>query len=1534
MNNKSIFLFLLSVFAFNISFSQKKISYKNAKSKGYKVLNNSPVIAKSKTIKISKDSFLFRNNKRNQISSKIQKPLKAQKADDYKIIKSIKSKNGSVKFLKVKYTGKSINSSKKDFKNNIDQFLNQNSKDLAIENKNNISFKIKNSNVDKSGKLHVKYEQKIDEIEVFGSDLVFHLDNNFKVEKLTGFYSISNNSKKDIKIDSSNALKIILKYFKVKREKVSAIAKSFGEDIKPKLVWYEKENKLYLSWYFDFHSSIIDSWDIFIDTESGEMIDLIHGTCEFNNNSPQNSEATGYDLLGNFQTFNTFKIGDQYSLIDASKSMYKPNNTSRINDLEGVIITTKLISNTIYVQNDFDNHWEDSTLVSAHNNTSIVYDYFYNTFNYESLNGVGVNLNVVTNVLRDGEEMDNAYWNGWGMFYGNGNKFFNKSLAASLDVVAHEYTHGIIEYSANLEYRGESGAINESIADIFGTLIDRDDWLMGEDIITNGFLRSLENPKLNNQPDHYNDFFETENDNGGVHTNSGIPNKVYYLIANTIGKDKAEQLYWHALQYYLNRFSDFSELRIAISESASDIFGNLSQEKSIVDSSFDDVGIFESKDDIPEKFEIKGSDYLLGYNVNQNNNTTFYITDKNGENLRVISESLTNSKPSVSGDGKLIVFVTDENELRGINISGDSFSEYSLSNSKIWRSVAISKDKSKIALTTEERENNIQVYDFNSSKWKSFELYTPTTGSDVKSFEVQYADALEWDNKSEYLIFDELNLIKNSEGSDLTYWDIASMKVWNSKNNNFDEGLIFKLYSTLPPNVSIGYPAFSKTSNNYIAFDWIAENQSYLVLYDLVNNKINSLQTNSWSVPSFSSDDKKLIFSSYKDSSQIKNVSIDLKNIEFLSEPTKLIDNSYWGVWFNIGLRDYDGDGISSDYDYCPNTPSGEDVDENGCSLSQKDRDNDGILDDLDNCPLVSNPDQLDSDGDGIGDVCDDDDDNDGIEDSIDNCPNTPYGDPINSNGCSLECPVYDVIPGIYTLTLVDSYGDGWNGASVDVTVDGTTTSYTISSAQGANASHTFTIPAGASTMSFAYTNGDWDSEASYTITYTKLDGTSEQTALSDGPSPIGGIKTLNICLDFDKDGVQDAEDAFPFDETEWLDTDDDGVGNNTDTDDDNDGQSDADEIACNSDPLDNSSLAPDYDQDGIPDCIDEDNDNDGYLDENDAFPFDETEWFDTDDDGVGNNTDTDDDNDGYLDIDEITCDSDSLDATSTPLDSDNDGILNCFDEDDDNDGILDTFDQCPNTTLGVNVDANGCEIFLLPANNFSVAVISSTCVGSENGSISISAQNQEYSYTASISGQSPVVLNSSNNFEASISGLGAGNYDVCFTVAGVESYNQCFSVTVSEPAPLSTSAKIDLGNRSVDLSLNGSTSYNILLNGAVIKTTESNLSLDLKPGMNYLSISTDLDCQGTYFEEIFVSEDVLAYPNPTDGMVQLYIGGTDDTVTLNVYDISSQNIISKSFEVSSSRVIEADISRFKTGLYFFVLNGKTIKTTHKIIKK
>ena len=129
--------------------------------------------------------------------------------------------------------------------------------------------------------------------------------------------------------------------------------------------------------------------------------------------------------------------------------------------------------------------------------------------------------------------------------------------------------------------------------------------------------------------------------------------------------------------------------------------------------------------------------------------------------------------------------------------------------------------------------------------------------------------------------------------------------------------------------------------------------------------------------------------------------------------------------------------------------------------------------------------------------------------------------------------------------------------------------------------------------------------------------------------------------IDDDNDGVKDENDAFPFDPTETNDNDDDGIGDNADPDDDNDGQTDVDELACESDPLDAKSLAPDFDGDSSPDCVDPDDDNDGVDDDKDAFPFDPTETSDNDNDGIGDNADTDDDNDGQSDENELACESD-----------------------------------------------------------------------------------------------------------------------------------------------------------------------------------------------------------------------------------------------------------------------------------------------------
>ena len=172
------------------------------------------------------------------------------------------------------------------------------------------------------------------------------------------------------------------------------------------------------------------------------------------------------------------------------------------------------------------------------------------------------------------------------------------------------------------------------------------------------------------------------------------------------------------------------------------------------------------------------------------------------------------------------------------------------------------------------------------------------------------------------------------------------------------------------------------------------------------------------------------------------------------------------------------------------------------------------------------------------------------------------------------------------------------------------------------------------------------------------------------------------ICdpLDTDKDGdnVEDADDSFPLDASEWEDTDGDGIGNNGDSDDDNDGFTDADEINCGSDPLLWNSVPADFDADLICDAMDDDDDNDGYADVDDIFPLNDEEWYDSDNDGIGNNEDTDDDNDGYSDNIETTCDSDPLSSFSIPSDLDGDGSCDLMDGDIDGDNYPNAVDAFP----------------------------------------------------------------------------------------------------------------------------------------------------------------------------------------------------------------------------------------------------------------
>ncbi|MFD3581842.1 M4 family metallopeptidase [Streptomyces sp. NPDC058683] len=232
---------------------------------------------------------------------------------------------------------------------------------------------------------------------------------------------------------------------------------------------------------------------------------------------------------------------------------------------------------------------QDASVNRAYAGLGATFDLYLTAFERDSIDGEGLPLDATVHYDVD---YDNAFWNGEQMVFGDGDGQIFTDFTSSVDVIGHELTHGVTQYTANLEYYGQSGALNESVSDVFGSLIkqhslghsaDQADWLIGEGLLAPGVhgvaLRSMkapgtayDDPRLGKdpQPGTMAEYVKTNRDNGGVHINSGIPNHAFYLLASALGGNAWERagLIWYdvltggELQSDA-RFTDFAKLTVA-----------------------------------------------------------------------------------------------------------------------------------------------------------------------------------------------------------------------------------------------------------------------------------------------------------------------------------------------------------------------------------------------------------------------------------------------------------------------------------------------------------------------------------------------------------------------------------------------------------------------------------------------------------------------------------------------------------------------------------------------------------------------------------------------------------------------------------------------------------------------------------------------------------------------------------------------------------------------------------------------------------
>jgi Zn-dependent metalloprotease len=207
---------------------------------------------------------------------------------------------------------------------------------------------------------------------------------------------------------------------------------------------------------------------------------------------------------------------------------------------------------------------KDPAVNEAYDGLGATYNFFWKIFGWDSIDGRGMPMN---GLVHYGTKYDNAFWNSRSMVFGDGDDKLFTRFTKSIDVIAHELTHGVTEHTAGLNYSRQAGALNESLSDVFGSMVKQyakkqtaaqADWLIGNDIVGPELapaLRNMKSPgtanKYDDQPADMTGFVRTASDNGGVHTNSGIPNRAFTLAALAIGGnswDGAGKVWWAALR--------------------------------------------------------------------------------------------------------------------------------------------------------------------------------------------------------------------------------------------------------------------------------------------------------------------------------------------------------------------------------------------------------------------------------------------------------------------------------------------------------------------------------------------------------------------------------------------------------------------------------------------------------------------------------------------------------------------------------------------------------------------------------------------------------------------------------------------------------------------------------------------------------------------------------------------------------------------------------------------------------------------------
>ena len=471
------------------------------------------------------------------------------------------------------------------------------------------------SETDDLGLTHVRVQQVVDGLPVWGAESALHINRDGEVYAWGGDLhpTAADRLYAPVTLDRTLSIEAAIRDLGAVSLRESIPADELGHAID-----WTPQSELVIVPHGDgytkaYHVTVyVDApvpanWEVFVDASTGRVLNRYNSLHTAGTTAEAGPEAqastsmmmlmdgpttgTGNSIFGGSYSLPTFLSNGAYYLYDTTRgpqyirTMTGNNGTS----LPGSYVT------------DSDNSFSASAAVDAHYGAVTTFDYFKNTHGRSSYNG---NNATITSTVNHRSNYNNAFWNGQQMVYGDGDGSQFIALV-SLDIAAHELSHAVTGTSAGLIYQNESGALNEAFSDIMAVMVDRDDYKIGEQSYTPGVsgdaLRYLDNPPAGNQPDNYADRYTGSQDNGGVHINSGIANKQAYLMiaggtfrgqaVQAVGRSVTEKVWYRALTQYFTQSTNFAGARQGTIQAATDLYGAGSAQVASVTNAWAAVGV-------------------------------------------------------------------------------------------------------------------------------------------------------------------------------------------------------------------------------------------------------------------------------------------------------------------------------------------------------------------------------------------------------------------------------------------------------------------------------------------------------------------------------------------------------------------------------------------------------------------------------------------------------------------------------------------------------------------------------------------------------------------------------------------------------------------------------------------------------------------------------------------------------------------------------------------------------------------------------